>query len=142
LLVDKAVVDAYQKALRMKRSRPVMFSQVDDFLAKLQDPEKRQEIARNPQKAREMFYFHKMKPWGRDEYYRNNLLPGSSAIIGRPSLLDFTTLRALFRESTEPETPAFLSVIQTREDGKEYTAKWPPFVYVDGHWHILVSPLP
>jgi hypothetical protein len=142
LLVDRAVVDAYQEALRLKQSSSVMFSQVDDFLAKLQDPEKRRKIARDPQKAREMFYFHTMEPWGRDEYYRSNLLPGPSATIRRPSLLEFTTLGALFRESTEPDIPAFLTVIQTREHGKEYVAKWPPFVYVEGHWHILVSPLP
>lgn len=142
LLIDKAVVDAYQEALRLKQSRPVMFSQVDDFLAKLQDPEKRRRIARDPQKAREMFYFYKMEPWRRDEYYRSNLLLGPTATIRRPSLLEFTTLGALFRESTEPDIPAFLTVIHTRDNGKEYVAKWPPFVYVEGHWHILVSPLP
>jgi hypothetical protein len=142
LLVDKAVVDAYQDALKQKQKRPGIFTQFDEFLAKLQVPEKRREIARDPEKAREMFYFHKMEPWERDEYYRRNLLPGPSATIRRPSLLDFTTLGTILNETIEPDIPAVLTVIQTREGGKEYVAKWPPIVYVDGHWRILVCPLP
>lgn len=142
LLVAKEVVDAYQEALGFKQRRPVVFSQFDEFLEQLQDPEKRRDIARDPQKARQIFYFHKMDPWREDEYYTRNLLPSHSATICRPSLLDFTTLDAILRDNTESYIPAVLTLIQTREDDKEYVAKWPPFVYVDGHWRILVVSFP
>ncbi|NQT93575.1 MAG: hypothetical protein HQ559_12515 [Lentisphaerae bacterium] len=142
LIVHQRVIDAYKEALQLKQRRPVMFNRVDDCLAKLQTPKKRQEIARDLRKAREMFYFHKMEPWGRDEHYSRNLLPDPSATIRRPSLLDFTTLGALFRDSSVADIPAFLTLFRTRKDGKEYVAKWPPFVYVDGQWRILVFPLP
>jgi hypothetical protein len=140
LIIPQVVLDAYKKALEMKKRDPVMFSRVDDLLAKLQDAEKRREIAHDPLKARQMFYFHMMKPWDEDRYYSKNLLPAFT--IRRPSLLEFTSLGVLLRDTSAPDIPAFLTLLRAENDGKEYVEKWPPFVYVDGQWRILVISMP
>lgn len=140
LIIASEVVDAYQKALKLKGSHPVMFERVDDFLGTLRTPEAREQVAADSQKARNLFYFYKVEPWEQDEHYRMNLLPGPSASVRRPSLLDFTTLRAVLKDEAAPEMPAFRTLICAKEGGKEYVDKWPPFVYVEGQWRILISP--
>ncbi len=151
LVIPQVVLDSYKKALEMKKRNPVMFSQVDDFLATLQNAEKRQEIASDPRKAREMFYFYMMKPWKNDDYYTTNFKPQQSLTIRHPSLLEFKTVWAFFRESGELsdldpvaiDILGFTTLTQTTVDGIEYADnQWPFYVYVDGQWRILVCPMP
>ena len=142
LVINRTITKAYKEALEFRNERPAMFERLNDFVEIMQTPKKRHAIALNPQKARDMFFFYKMKPWKDDDYYRKNLPPDPSSTIRHPSILEFTTLREFFPQSTISDTPAFVTLIRSEEDGVQHVAKWPPFVYVDGRWRILVSPLP
>lgn len=140
LLLSRRQIEAYEKALDFKERHREIFDKVGPFIATLRDPEKMRSIASDPERARDMFYFHEMPPWEKLETYAKNLHPNDSPLkIRAPSVLDFSRLRENpgFEDAPE-DVLVFATVITYEKDGKKGAVKFPPFAYVDGKWRIMV----
>jgi len=142
LVVCQALTKVYSAILERSMQWPSILKQLDEFMAILRTPERRRVIALDPEKAREMFFFCGMKPWEEDEPYRSNLLGDACYKMRRPSLLEFNILDKFCLGSQPAEAPVCCVLMQEEKTSGGSVDRWPPFVYANNRWHILVLPLP
>lgn len=146
LLVHSRVTEAYKEMLSRNQPWEDMIKKLDVFMTNLLTPAKRKAIANDPRKARDLFFFYRMDPWDDDGEYRKLLLDDKAigcSRMRRPSLLECKTMDKLLyvQDATIAQIPACF-VLTLVGEKQSYIERWPPLIYRDGNWRILMFPLP
>ncbi|MDT8389714.1 MAG: hypothetical protein RRC34_04295 [Lentisphaeria bacterium] len=145
LVIHPRVTAAYKEILSQKHPWPEMLKKLDAFMADLTDPAKRQVIANDPQKAREMFFFYKMDPWDDDQAYTGIFLDDDArtCTMRRPSLVEFKTMDKLLyvEDPTIADIPSCF-ILSHPDVPHPYVDRWPPIIFKDGKCRVLMFPMP
>jgi len=141
LLLIQELIDAYKVALDLRKQYPVMFSEVDEFLALLADRKQLAELIQDQKKASNRIFYYKQSPPESPDAY-NELIAYADLRIQPPSILDIRPLSELMQEDEKDNTIfAFCALVLDKEYEK-HMMKIPLGAYVDGQWRILVVPMP
>lgn len=138
IIIHKKLSDVYKKAFEFKKQDPIMFEKLDEFLHFISDRKNIENIAKDRESAKSLFFFYYDEDY--ENYaYEKEVLGIAGMQVRRPSILDFRIMKYKGNEIV-----VFNTVVKSREGAKDkfFMKEFPHFVYIDDKWHVGIPRLP